>query len=92
METNKIKYHYLSIEDRQEIEQSCARYCGIYRVHTATIYRELERRKTDENGKPEYSAIIGESKQKNSFRRRGRKPKKKPRKENIRDEECGYSS
>lgn len=48
--------------------------------------------KTDENGKPEYSAIIGESKQKNSFRRRGRKPKKKPRKENIRDEECGYSS
>jgi hypothetical protein len=54
METNKIKYHYLSIEDRQEIEQSCARYCGIYRVHTATIYRELERRK---NGRKRKAGI-----------------------------------
>ena len=76
-----MNYHYLSIEDRKEIEQRYARgdrpedIAAFVGVHTATIYRELERGytgKTDENGKPEYSAIIGESKQKNSFRRRWR--------------------
>lgn len=80
-----MNYHYLSIEDRKEIEQRYAHgdrpedIAAFVGVHTATIYRELERGytgETDGNGKPGYSAIIGESKQKNSFRRRGRAQQK----------------
>ncbi len=78
-----MNYHYLSFEDRQEIEQRYAHgerpedIAAVVGVHAATIYRELERGYTgekDETGKPMYSAEIGESKQKNSFRRRGRTP------------------
>ena len=80
-----MTYHYLSYEDRKEIEQRYERgdrpedIAAFIGVHTATIYRELERGytgETDENGKPKYSADIGQSKQKNSFRRRGRTQQK----------------
>ena len=78
-----MTYHYLSYEDRQEIELRYSQgerpedIAAVVGVHTATIYRELERGYTgekDESGKPKYSADIGQSKQKNSFRRRGRTP------------------
>ncbi len=77
-----MKYRYLTLADRQEIErlyQSEARFADIadsIGVSTVTIYREIENGSTgkDEYGRPIYSADAAERAFVERLKRRGRKP------------------
>ena len=74
------EYKLLSYEDRKKIEEmysAGARALDIGNrlgVHTATIYRELERGytgKTDKNYRPGYSADVAERNYQENIKRRG---------------------
>ncbi|MCD7784534.1 MAG: helix-turn-helix domain-containing protein [Oscillospiraceae bacterium] len=77
-----MKYRYLTLADRQEIERlyrSETRFADIadaIGVKIGTIYREIENGSTgkDEYGRPIYSADAAERAFVERLKRRGRKP------------------
>lgn len=81
------EYRYLSLEDRQRIEEwylngdRAVDIAARLKVHHTTIYKELKRGATGEldlNQREGYSAETAERRLRESFRRRGRQAKEKP--------------
>lgn len=76
------KYRYLSMRDRKYIEKAYARgnrpmdIAAKLGVHTATIYKELQRGqngKLDANARPAYCAEVAQAAVQAGFERRGRR-------------------
>lgn len=80
------KYRYLTFEDRKKIEKwysdgvKPADIAEKLKVHTATVYHELNRGYTgqeDKSFRPQYKAETAQKAIQESFKRRGRKPENK---------------